>query len=284
MDKKRWVNYQEMDFDFEDLKEIFSVLRGSDGCPWDKAQTHESIRANAIEEVYELVDAIDRKDTGNMLEELGDNLLQVFFHIELAKENGNFGYTDVLNRLCRKLINRHSHIFGNHSVSEAEQALEVWERNKQAEKRTEKTAKTIPYIPEAMPALMRANKIQKKAAKVGFDWNDVSGALEKAKEEFEELRAEIKKGDKTASENEMGDLLFAVVNICRFLEIDPEVALNKTNSKFVTRFDFVEKKLKEQGKAPEQSNLAEMDKLWEQSKSQEGDYTRGSPDKVPEVM
>jgi len=246
-------------FGFADLKEIFGVLRGPNGCPWDRAQTHESIRANAIEEAYELADAVDRKDYDNMCEELGDCILQAFFHTELAMEKGEFGYKEVLTRLCKKLISRHTHIFGGDVAKEAGQAVDVWERNKAAEKHKSGTD-------AALPALMRAYKIQKKAAKVGFDWADAIGALKKTQEEFEEVYVEIEKGNKSATEEECGDLLFALVNVFRFCGIEPETALNRAIYKFQRRFEYVGQKLKEKGKTYEQSTLDEMEELWQQAK------------------
>jgi tetrapyrrole methylase family protein/MazG family protein len=250
-------------YDFFDLLTIMRMLRGENGCPWDKAQTHQSIRNNVIEEAYELVDAIDCNDTQNMIEEIGDLLLQCVFHCVIAEEKGSFDMDDVMNMLCRKLISRHSHIFGGDAAANAEEALSTWEKNKKEKYGIKTTGEYMTKIPKSMPALIYSEKIQKRAAKVGFDWNNIQSVYDKVYEEIEE----VKTAQPTDIEEELGDLLFAVVNLCRFFNVEPEVALNKANQKFITRFNYIEQELLKLGKKPEDSNLEEMDKLWEQSKS-----------------
>lgn len=249
-------------FTFDDVVEIMEVLRGEGGCPWDRAQTHESIRNNAIEEAYELVDAIDARDKTQMAEEVGDLLLQCIFHTQIAAEKGEFGFGEVFSLLCNKLISRHTHIFGGDAAENAEQALDTWEKNKLSKYGVKSTSEYMEKIPKAMPALITAEKIQKRAAKAGFDWTEIDSVYAKIGEELDE----IKNAGPNSVEEELGDLLFAVVNLCRFLKTDPEVALNRANNKFVRRFKYIEQSLALSGKTAAQSNLEEMDKLWEQAK------------------
>lgn len=249
-------------YDFEDIVSIMRILRGENGCPWDKAQTSESIRANAVEEAYELVDAIDNHDKKGQTEEIGDLLLQCVFHTVMAEEKGEFGFNEVLGGLCEKLISRHTHIFGLDEASDAVQALATWEKNKIEKYKITTTTEYMKKIPKSMPALMYAEKAQKRAAKVGFDWTEIDSVYDKINEEIDE----VKNANNDEIENELGDLLFAVVNLCRFLKVDPEIALNKANNKFVRRFEYVENTLFSQGKKCQESSIAEMDKLWEQAK------------------
>lgn len=252
-------------YGYRDLIEILRVLRGENGCSWDKAQTHMSIRKNNIEEAYELVDAITNNDIDNMIEELGDCILQVIFHIEIAREEDEFDYKDVYDRLCGKLIFRHSHIFGNDKAVDAEEALKVWEKNKLLEKKQESVSATLRDVPLSMAALKRAEKVQKRAAKVGFEWRSIDGAVEKSFEEMKEVLDSIKEGG-LDTEKEMGDLLFSLCNVCRYLKVDPEVALSGTTDKFIRRFTFVEEETLRQGKTLEGSTLEEMDELWNLAK------------------
>ena len=248
------------------LEDIIALLRSEDGCPWDKAQNHKSIRACLLEEAYEVADAIDNEDFDNLEEELGDVLLQVVFHAELAKDTKKFDLRSIANRECDKMLRRHPHVFLNKNSESIDKALEKWENVKRKERGTSSNTDSMMNVPNALPALIRSYKIQKKAAEVGFDWEDVSGAFSKVKEETCELLEIYQGNDETSIMEEVGDLLFAVVNVARFLGVNPEEALNFTSSKFIDRFGFIEKTAKLQGKRLEAMSLEEMDKLWEQAK------------------
>ncbi len=249
-------------YTFEDLKKIMAELRQK--CPWDRKQTHESLKKYLIEEAYEVIDAIDKKDWDALKEELGDLLLQPVFHAKLAEEKGLFNIDDVVDHLCKKLIERHPHVFGEEEAKTAEEVLKNWEKRK-----IEKRKSVLEGVPKHMPALMRAYKLQKKAAKVGFDWKDLQEVKNKVLEEWEELNKALQEGDKEKIEHEFGDLLFALVNLARFLNIDPEEALQKANERFIKRFSYVERKVKESGKSWEEFTLQELDKFWEEAKNQE---------------
>ncbi len=252
-------------FDFSDLEQIMHRLRADDGCEWDRAQTHESIRINLIEEAYELVEAIDLKNAEMMKEECGDILMQAVFHAEIAQKNGEFDYIDMISGLCRKLIDRHTHIFGANHANNADEALVFWEEAKKKEKKYTSASDEMDRIPKNLPSLLYAEKLQKKAKKVGFDWDDVSCAYDKVAEETDEL----KNADKEHRAEEAGDLLFAVVNVLRFYKIDPEMALHEANNKFFRRFKAVEDAIKAQGKEMKDCTLEEMDAVWNEIKKKE---------------
>ena len=248
------------------LAEIIALLRSEEGCAWDKEQTHKSIRACLLEEAYEVADAIDKEDFENLEEELGDVLLQVVFHANLANEEQKFDLCSIANKECEKMIRRHPHVFLNKNSESIDKVLEKWENVKRKEQGTLTHTDSMMNIPNALPALIRSHKIQKKAAEVGFDWDDVSEAFSKVKEETNELLEIYQGNDKTSIMEEVGDLLFAVVNVARFLGVNPEEALNFTSSKFIDRFGFIEETAKLQGKRLEAMSLEEMDKLWELAK------------------
>lgn len=252
-------------FDFSDLEQIMHRLRADDGCEWDRAQTHESIRINLIEEAYELVEAIDLKDAQMMQEECGDILMQAVFHAEIAQKNGEFNYIDMVSGLCRKLIDRHTHIFGENHAATADEALVFWELAKKKEKKYKSASDQMNRVPKNLPSLLYAEKIQKYAKKAGFDWDDVSGAYDKVSEETQEL----KNADENSRFEEAGDLLFAVVNVLRFYHIDPEMALREANNKFYRRFCGVEQIIKAQGKDMKGCTLEELDAAWNEVKKQE---------------
>jgi len=252
-------------YNVNNLLKLMEILRGPDGCPWDRKQTHDSIRQCLIEEAYEVVDAIDNKDYDNFIEELGDLLLQVVFHGQIAKEEGYFNIYDIYNAICKKLINRHPHVFGETKAGNEGEALKSWENIKSKEKLIESHSERLRDVPKALSPLSKSYKIQKLAADVGFDWPDVSGAVSKIHEELDELLAEYEKLDKNKIENELGDLLFAIVNFARFLKINPDIALNKTVNKFIERFNYIEIN---SSKPLESMSLKEMDELWEESKRQ----------------
>lgn len=252
-------------FDFSDLQQIMHRLRADDGCEWDRAQTHESIRINLIEEAYELVDAIDQKDVAAMKEECGDVLMQAVFHAEIAQKEGEFDYMDMVSGLCRKLIDRHTHIFGSNHASDADEALVFWEAAKKKEKHYKSASDQMDRVPKNLPALLYAEKIQKYAKKVGFDWDDVSGAYQKIVEETEEF----KNADNAHKVEEGGDLLFAVVNALRFFKVEPEIALRGANEKFVRRFTAVENAVKASGRDMKDCTLDELDSIWNEVKAKE---------------
>ena len=252
-------------FDFSDLEQIMHRLRADDGCEWDRAQTHESIRINLIEEAYELVDAIDQKDVAAMKEECGDVLMQAVFHAEIAQKNGEFNYMDMVTGLCRKLIDRHTHIFGSNHASNADEALVFWEAAKKKEKHYASASDQLDRVPKNLPALLFAEKIQKYAKKVGFDWDDVEGAYQKIAEETEELRC----ADSAHRTEEGGDLLFAVVNALRFYKVEPELALREANKKFMRRFSAVESEVKSSGREMTDCTLDELDAIWNKVKERE---------------
>ncbi|MBP1737322.1 MAG: nucleoside triphosphate pyrophosphohydrolase [Oscillospiraceae bacterium] len=247
-------------YDVFDLVRLVTLLRAPDGCPWDAEQTHESIRRNFLEETYEVAEAIDEGSPDHLKEELGDVLLQVVFHADIEHEAGRFDLNDVADGVCKKLIYRHPHVFGDSSVNGTGQVLENWETLKRAEKGQDSYADSVDAVARSLPALWRAEKIQKKARKAGFDWDSVSGALDKLEEETAELRQAI--AEHSNMEEELGDLLFAAVNVARFLELDPEQALTGASDKFSARFRRVEELATAQGRDMRDMTLNELDKLW----------------------
>ncbi len=263
------------------LDRILALLRSEEGCPWDRAQTHKSLQVCMVEEAYEVNEAIDNEDWDNLEEELGDVLLQVLFHAGLAEENRLFDLKSVANRECEKMIRRHPHVFEkpdeiaenshcerNNDNESIDRALGTWENVKRQEKKGTRTD-SMMKLPKALPALRKSYKIQAKAADVGFDWDDVRFAFDKIDEEKQELSEAYQSGDKLEIQKELGDLLFAVVNVARFLDVDPEDALNLSSRKFVKRFSFIEESAQKAGRALEDMTLKEMDELWEQAKEQE---------------
>ncbi|MGE5592974.1 MAG: nucleoside triphosphate pyrophosphohydrolase [Betaproteobacteria bacterium] len=250
------------------LVEIMRRLRGEGGCPWDRKQTHESLRSYVVEEAYEVVQAIDDNDDGELCEELGDLLLQVAFHSQIASEAGRFDVGDVIEGIVSKLIRRHPHVFGDVDARDSETVLRNWERIKQRERSDEagEPASVLDNVAGAMPALMRALKVQAKASRVGFDWPDVSGAIAKVREEMHELEEAREAGDQARIAEEIGDVLFAFVNVARFLKVDPEIALGRTVDKFIARFKHIEARAGENNRRMEDMTLDEMDSLWEEAK------------------
>lgn len=258
----------------EALLAIMAKLRSPDGgCPWDLEQDFSSIAPYTIEEAYEVADAIELGDMNELKDELGDLLLQVVFHAQMAKEEGHFTFDDVVRAICEKMIRRHPHVFGNEEARNAGTVSGRWEEIKAEEKRAKgksAPASLLDDVPLALPALTRALKLQKRAASVGFDWPSTDNVLDKLNEEMLELSTELAKGgDKDRLEDEFGDILFVYANLARHLEIDPEAALRRTNAKFRRRFGRIEEKLKTQGRSMEQSDLAEMDALWNEAKMEE---------------
>ncbi len=262
------VDFEKKDkYNFDDLLRIMEILRAPDGCMWDREQDHQSIRRNFIEETYEVCEAIDEQDTEHLKEELGDVLLQVVFHTQMEKEKGVFDIGDVADGICKKLIYRHPHIFGSVEVGSSEEILRNWDELKRKEKHQETDTSALESVAKSLPGLIRAEKLQKKAAKVGFDWENAQGALEKVEEELDEVKqAMAGSGD---PEEEIGDLLFAAVNVARHLKVDPEGAMEKTCNKFIRRFADMEQQAKEENKVLSDLPLAELDALWNRSKEKE---------------
>lgn len=252
-------------FDLSPLVDVMHTLRAPGGCPWDIEQTHESLRTNIIEEVYEVIEAIDLKDSNLLCEELGDLLLQIVFHARMSEEAGDFAMQDVIDGITQKLIRRHPHIFGDVQVADAGEVLVNWDDIKKKEKPERLSA--IDGIPKGLPALMYAWKLQKKAAKVGFDWDDVGPVWEKCKEELAELKEAVAENDQSHIEEEFGDVLFVFVNLARFLKVDPELSLLGTNNKFSRRFRYVEDKVLHSGKDWDAYSLDELDKWWNEAKT-----------------
>ncbi|QZY54735.1 nucleoside triphosphate pyrophosphohydrolase [Crassaminicella profunda] len=253
-------------YTLNDLIKIMKRLRGKDGCPWDREQTYDSLKPYVIEEAYEVLEALEEKDMLLLQEELGDLLLQVVFHSVIASEFGDFHISDVLTGICKKLIERHPHVFAELHVDGTRQVLKNWEEIKRKEKNEKTYTESLKRIPKSLPALMKSYKVQEKAAKVGFDWDHVEDAIEKVREELEELLEVYNTEEYDKIKEELGDLIFAVVNVARFLKVDPEIALNGTIKKFINRFEFIEMNAKENGKILEEMSLDEMDKLWNMAK------------------
>jgi len=253
-------------YDINDLLNIMSLLREPGGCPWDREQTHKSIRKNFLEETYEVLEAIDTENMSLLKEELGDVLLQVVFHSEIARGEQNFSFSDVVTDICKKLIVRHPHVFKDVQVSNTEEVLKNWEDIKKQTKGQSSHTETLKDVPKVLPALMRSQKVQKRAAKAGYDFNTVYGVLDKLDEEMDELKQAIEADDFIGYEQELGDLLFTAVNACRFLDVDSEEALTKSTDKFINRFSLVEQMANSRGVILPNEDLALLDSLWEEAK------------------
>ena len=251
----------------KDLVHIVAILRAPGGCPWDAEQTHQSIRRNFLEEAYEAAEAIDEGSPEHLKEELGDVLLQVVMHARMEEEEGRTDLNGVADGICKKLIYRHPHVFGDVTVTGSGEVLANWDELKKKEKHQTTAADSVDAVARSLPGLWRAEKIQKKAAKVGFDWDGVDGAMEKLREESGELETAIAEGSNVSEE--LGDLLFAAVNVARFVKTDPEAALSAACDKFARRFRAVEEAAAAQGKDLSAMTLAEMDALWDAVKAQE---------------
>ncbi len=265
-EQKKMEYPQKERYDFNDLVEIVRILRAPGGCPWDMAQTHRSIRSNFIEETYEAIEAIDTGDTALLREELGDVLLQVALHTEMEREAGSFDMNDVCDDLCKKLIVRHPHVFGDKSAANEQQALQNWDAVKMELKQQKSQTEAMNSVSRALPALMRSEKVQRKSAKVGFDWDTVDGALDKLYEEYNELKVAIDHGGVEQQSEELGDLLFSAVNVSRFLGIDSEKALYDACDKYIKRFSMVEQLADERGIDMKTAELSQLDSLWEEVK------------------
>lgn len=259
-------------YNIDDLLLIMKILRGESGCPWDREQTHESIKKSLIEETYEVIEAINKKDGELLKEELGDVLLQVVFHSEMESEKSNFDFSDVCDGICKKLIERHPHVFADIEVKDSGEVLLNWEEIKSKSKNRKTQTEKMLSVPRELPALMRSEKIQQKAAKVGFDWQDVSGAFGKLYEETAELKAAVENNDGENMAEELGDLLFSAVNVSRFIGVDPEEALSSSCDKFINRFSEVERLAGERNIDINSASLEELDRLWDEVKKSNGPY------------
>lgn len=254
-------------YGFEDLVNIVKILREPGGCPWDREQTHQSIRENFLEETYEVLEAIDTLNPALMQEELGDVLLQIVLHSDMARDESWFTVEDVCNDICQKLIIRHPHVFGDVTVNSTGDVLKNWDDIKRQTKSQKTQSEAMAAIPATYPALMKAQKVQGKAKKAGFDWDDVQGAFMKVAEESAELREALEGGNKTAVEDELGDLLFSVVNVARFCKCDAETALEKATKKFTKRFTVTEKLATEKGIDMKEASIDVLDELWNEAKT-----------------
>jgi tetrapyrrole methylase family protein / MazG family protein len=263
----RVVNDKETQHKFGELLEVMARLRSETGCPWDKEQTHLSLKPCLLEETYELLDALDGGDPQKLREELGDVLLQVVFHSQIAAEEGKFTAEDVIEQLTDKLVRRHPYVFAGEPLPEdtasvLKQRLQI----KASEKKDGESTSALGNVPKAMPALARAQSITRRAAHLGFDWPNINPVWEKVSEEINELKNAAASGDKKRTGEELGDLLFSLVNLSRFLDVEAEEVLAQTNDRFVRRFQYIETKLKAANKSFDQSSLEEMDRLWEEAK------------------
>jgi len=257
---------------FERLVALMARLRAPGGCPWDREQTFDSIKPYTIEETYEVLDAIDRRDWRGLAEELGDFMLQAVFYAQMAKDEGRFGIDDSLDAICEKLIRRHPHVFGDAQANTADDVKTRWDQIKGEEKkqRGEAPKALLASVPRNMPALVEAQQIASKAAGAGFDWDNIEQVIGKLHEELDELRRARDTSNPAEIEDELGDILFVIVNIARFLKVDPEQALRRTNAKFRRRFGYVEEHLASRGRSLAESNISEMEELWQEAKRSDG--------------
>lgn len=251
------------------LMEVMEKLRGENGCPWDRQQTHQSLRRYVIEEAYEVADAIDGKNMNKLCEELGDLLLQVIFHAQIAQANDSFSINDVIEGITEKMIRRHPHVFAQVQVKDAEEVLHNWEEIKARERQREGNTGIIT-VPMTMPSLMLAEKVQAQVSKVGFDWDKPEQALDKVEEEIKELLAEIKQGNEKQIEEELGDLFFAMVNVSRLLSLEPEEVLKRSTQKFVRRFRYIEDKANHMGTPLKVIGLNGLEEMWQEAKREIG--------------
>ena len=254
-------------YDFNDLVDIVRILREPGGCPWDREQTHQSIRENFLEETYEVLEAIDTLNPALLQEELGDVLLQIVLHSDMARDEEWFDINNVCNDICQKLIIRHPHVFADVNVNSTDDVLKNWDDIKRQTKSQKTQSEAMAQIPATYPALMKAQKVQSKAKKAGFDWDSAEGAFLKIEEESAELKEALESGNADQIENELGDLIFSVVNVARFCKCDAETALEKATKKFMARFTITEKLAEEKGIDMKTASLEILDSLWNEAKA-----------------
>ncbi len=250
--------------DLDELIKIMSALRGEKGCPWDKEQTMESLKPFIVEEAYEVLEAIDEKNPEDVKEELGDLLFQIVFQCQIAKEKGDFDMADVIEKIGRKMIARHPHVFGEADYKTSAEVLVHWEAQKKREGKQRESL--LEGVPKTLPSLLRAHRLQDRAARVGFDWDKIGDVMKKLDEEIGEFKEAMEKKNEDAIEEELGDVLFMLVNISRFIGVNPEDALRKTISKFISRFRYIEMAAADSGRTLSDMTLAEMDALWDEAK------------------
>lgn len=253
-------------YGIQDLLQIMQILRGENGCPWDKEQTHKSMRRNMLEEAYEVCEAIDLEDRELLKEELGDVLLQVVHHARIEQEQGNFDFEDVCDGICRKLMVRHPHVFSDVQVSGTEEVLNNWDKIKQQTKGQTTGSETLTSVPKTFPALMRAQKVQKRAGKLGFNYPDIYWAMDDLNSELDELQEAVEEENPQSCFEELGDVLFSVVNVARFLKVDAEESLNASTQKFINRVQKVEQLAAEHNLDLKEATIQELDELWKQAK------------------
>ncbi|HEX8948836.1 MAG TPA: nucleoside triphosphate pyrophosphohydrolase [Dissulfurispiraceae bacterium] len=249
---------------FQKLVDIMARLRSEDGCPWDREQTRETLKPYLIEEAYEVLEALDEGNSQGLKEELGDLLFQIIFHAQIAKERGEFDINDVIQKISEKMISRHPHVFGDERFETSGEVLKQWDERKKEEGKLRESL--LEGVPKELPSLLRAHRLQSRASKVGFDWKRLEDVMDKLEEELGEFRAALAHKDKAAIEDELGDIFFVLVNISRFVGVNPEDALRKTIAKFISRFRYIEKNAAEEGKGLSDMTLEEMDALWEEAK------------------
>ncbi|GBE34675.1 nucleoside triphosphate pyrophosphohydrolase [bacterium BMS3Bbin06] len=252
---------------FERLVSIMDRLRDKNGCPWDREQTRESLKPFLIEEAYELLEAIEENSPEKIREEIGDLLFQLIFHARISEELGEFDIRDVLDSITEKMISRHPHVFGNLNLESTEEVVQRWEEHKKREGKLRDSV--LEGVPRALPSLLRAQRVQERASRVGFDWKEAGGVLEKIEEELEEFREAVRSGEGKRMEEELGDLLFSIVNLSRFVNINPEEALRRTTDRFIRRFRYIETGARAMGRKLDELSLEEMDRLWEEAKEKE---------------
>ena len=250
--------------EFDKLKKTVDTLRSPKGCPWDKQQTHQSLIPFLYEETYEVADTIINGNVNHLKEELGDLLLQILLHSRIAEESNNFTIKDVIEMVNNKLIRRHPHVFGDINIDNSEDVIKIWESIKKEEKKDKKFSSIFDDIPNNFPPLLKSYKLQKAASRVGFDWKDYKGVLDKIEEELAELKEAIQQNSNI--EHELGDILFAIVNLCKFLNISAETSLAKANMRFIDRFNYIEKKIVELNKNFEDFNIEELEQMWQEAK------------------
>ncbi len=253
-------------YNIDDLISIIHLLRQPDGCPWDRVQTHESIKKKFIEETYEVIEAINKSSSDMLREELGDVLLQIMLHCEMENEKNTFSFSDIVDELCRKLIIRHPHVFSDVKCTDSNDVLEVWNEVKMKTKSQETYHQAMLSVPLELPALMRAQKVQQKAAEAGFDWEDINGAFESVESELNELKQTVDNNDRDNMEEELGDLLFSCVNVSRFIKFDSEETLTNATNKFTARFGKAEQLAKKRGINMKTASLDELNSLWDEAK------------------
>ncbi len=255
---------------FGGLVDVMARLRAEGGCPWDREQTRESLKPYVVEEAYEVLEAIDEGDVNKLREELGDLLLQVVFQAQVAREAGEFTITEVIQAIVEKLVRRHPHVFGDATASSAQEVLRRWEAIKRAERKDAGgRPSALDGVPRDLPALLRAHRLQEKASRVGFDWDDAAGLLQKLEEEMAEFRAASRDGGGPRAAAELGDLLFTLVNLSRTLNVNPEEALRATLARFIRRFQYMEEGMRQAGRPLTRETRPEMDRLWDEAKSRE---------------